>query len=445
MGNESKIMPDSEEETYSIIFKSLKHPARRRILRMLAEKPKTFSRILEDMGISSSHLTYHLENLGELVTKLDDGSYRLSSFGKAAVLTMKGVEESPNMQQKSAILASMKWRTFFASILIGIIFLAGFSFIQYNSLSKLSSEHSQLVSRFEQLSEDNSRLLSWGVATEKVMTFLKDVIQLDTTKYYATLDRNTIRYSAALGGITEETLTYRLTSDESELVVDFRFRNQTLSRYRLDVIEGSPIYSQAQPDNLIEITNNILQRYQNYTNSKYLEPLKNILMTTNEITNIEKTVDDIKFTISTQGNDAEIQWMYTTAGIDYPSKGVDLIFDNNILRTLTDGWYLFNVGSTEINVSKDEAIDIALKYLEGYSWNTTQDGDWVEVTDFVILDEPIVVRLLPHSREEPLSMIPFWYVTFYLDKIYPGNVNRIGVGVWADTGIVQDVITLAPE
>ena len=81
-------MPNSEEETYSIMFSSLKHPARRKILRMLADKPKNFSRILEEMGISSSHLTYHLENLGELVTKMDDGKYRLSTFGKAAVMTM---------------------------------------------------------------------------------------------------------------------------------------------------------------------------------------------------------------------------------------------------------------------------------------------------------------------------------------------------------------------
>ena len=50
-------MPNPEEETYSIIFTTLKHPARRKILRILAEKPKNFSRILDELGISSSHLT----------------------------------------------------------------------------------------------------------------------------------------------------------------------------------------------------------------------------------------------------------------------------------------------------------------------------------------------------------------------------------------------------
>ena len=67
-------MSGSEEEIYSIMFSSLKHPARRKILRMLAEESMTVSQLLEELGISSSHLTYHLENLGELVSKEENGN-----------------------------------------------------------------------------------------------------------------------------------------------------------------------------------------------------------------------------------------------------------------------------------------------------------------------------------------------------------------------------------
>jgi DNA-binding transcriptional ArsR family regulator len=58
----------TEEETYSLIYSSLKHPVRRKILRMLEIKPLTFSEILEVVSIDSGHLTYHLENLGDLIT-----------------------------------------------------------------------------------------------------------------------------------------------------------------------------------------------------------------------------------------------------------------------------------------------------------------------------------------------------------------------------------------
>ena len=93
-------MSDSEEAIYSTMFSSLRHPARRKILRMLSEKPMSFSRMLEELGISSSHLTYHLENLGELVSKAETGEYRLSTFGAAAVDTMRIVEEAPAVRSK---------------------------------------------------------------------------------------------------------------------------------------------------------------------------------------------------------------------------------------------------------------------------------------------------------------------------------------------------------
>lgn len=60
---------------------------------MLADKPLTFSEIQESLVIYSGHLSYHLESLGELVAHAQDGKYRLSSIGTAAVKLMGGVEE----------------------------------------------------------------------------------------------------------------------------------------------------------------------------------------------------------------------------------------------------------------------------------------------------------------------------------------------------------------
>lgn len=67
---------------------------------MLSKKPMSFSEMLEVLGVSSSFLTYHLENLGELVAKIDDNKYRLSSFGEAAIATMTKVEDIPTTASK---------------------------------------------------------------------------------------------------------------------------------------------------------------------------------------------------------------------------------------------------------------------------------------------------------------------------------------------------------
>ncbi len=82
-----------EEETYSLILSALKHPLRRKILRMLYDKPRSFSEILEVLSIDSGHLNYHIKSMGDIVTRTEDGKYTLSSVGLAAIELVGKVEE----------------------------------------------------------------------------------------------------------------------------------------------------------------------------------------------------------------------------------------------------------------------------------------------------------------------------------------------------------------
>ena len=116
-------MSDFEEDTYSVIFSSLKHPIRRGILRMLAGGSRSFSELQETLRIESGHLTYHLESLRHLVIKGEDGRYMLSSFGEAAVSMMHGVEEGP---------ISVPFRVAFSrGALLSLVMLGGFLYFQF--------------------------------------------------------------------------------------------------------------------------------------------------------------------------------------------------------------------------------------------------------------------------------------------------------------------------
>jgi len=158
-----------EEETYSTIFTSLKHPVRRKILRMLSGKPRNFSEMLEALGISSSHLTYHLENLGELVSKMDDGKYKLSTFGEAAVGTMSKVEEAPKVTEpKRPPSLPIKWKSFFAVLMIGLVVLAGVSYTQYQTLNRLSSEYEELKELVELVETEAASLRSEHILSLKL-------------------------------------------------------------------------------------------------------------------------------------------------------------------------------------------------------------------------------------------------------------------------------------
>jgi len=430
-------LPNSEEEPYSLMFSSLSHPARRKILRMLAEKPRNFSTILEALGISSSHLTYHLENLGELLTKMDDGRYKLSTFGEAAVMMMRGVEEPPETQQRH-LKMPLRWKAVLAVLLIGVIITSTVSCAQYMSFNQLSLDYQQmsedyetLEADYEQLAIENSRLLSWGTSPTTAVAFLRDVVYLDLTKYSSTLEGATVEYRSDLGGIVEEIMKWSLTYEGSKVDVTFRFRDASLSRYSLQVIEGTPYYSELQPTRLIDAAKAILERYQQYSGASHLGPMISMLETVEGDDNFERTSGNMKLIRSSGRSTIKLEFQYTTNNIDYQAKSVVLIFDNyGFLQSLSDNWPLYSVGSTQVNVSKEEAISIAMEYAKNCTW--TVNGE--TISNFTLVEDLATADLWPHAREDPLALIPYWYVRIPLDREYPEQVNLIAVGLWADTG-----------
>src|SRR5512147_2245624 len=118
-----------EDEIYSTMFTSLKHPVRRKILRMLGQKPMTFTEIVGELEISSPNLTYHLESLGELVYKMDNDRYKLSAFGHATINAMKSIEEVREVEPKRRTVTS-RWRIFSVGLLVAVIVLASFAALE---------------------------------------------------------------------------------------------------------------------------------------------------------------------------------------------------------------------------------------------------------------------------------------------------------------------------
>jgi DNA-binding transcriptional ArsR family regulator len=215
----------SEEEIYSIMFKSLKHPVRRRILGLLNDKPLGFMELVALLGLSSSHLTYHLESLGELVAKTEAGEYCLSSFGKATVSAMKGVEEAPELANRRPKKLARKWKAAFAALMIAVLLLSGFGVYQYYTINQLAASQSSLEA-------ENQQLLSWGIGAGTVADMLRSVVQLDTNRYKITLESNNLQYREDFD-VAEEVLAYSFAGASGDFTVSLRFRENHLSRYQL--------------------------------------------------------------------------------------------------------------------------------------------------------------------------------------------------------------------
>jgi DNA-binding transcriptional ArsR family regulator len=141
-------MTDFEEETYSTVFTSLRHPIRRKILRTLSAGPQNFSDLQRAFDIESSHLTYHLEGLGNLLLKTADGKYTLSSLGKTAVSMMRHVEEPPNIIPLHVSLSPKKWKLLVVALTMGIILLSVAFCFEYQNLSLPNNQSSSLLNKY---------------------------------------------------------------------------------------------------------------------------------------------------------------------------------------------------------------------------------------------------------------------------------------------------------
>jgi DNA-binding transcriptional ArsR family regulator/ribosomal protein L40E len=110
-------MPGSEEDPYSRIFSSLKHPTRRLLLRSLKEQPsKRFSKLQSELGIDSPTLSYHLDALAGLVERKGDG-YSLTEVGAAAFNLMGRVEETKRARN-SALSHRVRFGVGFVMVLV---------------------------------------------------------------------------------------------------------------------------------------------------------------------------------------------------------------------------------------------------------------------------------------------------------------------------------------
>jgi hypothetical protein len=270
-------------------------------------------------------------------------------------------------------------------------------------------------------------------APEKAMSFLTDVVRLDMTKYKATLVNHRVEYPSDLGGLAKEYVDYILESDESKLDVGCVFRNNTLDYCNLYVDKGSPLYVQPYT-NVLDETKGLLDRYQTYTGASHLQDLqvmRDMLDTVTEIKPMTSTVGNVKLVIST-GDYASFEWIYTSNGIDAPRKRIGFYFKQGYFWSFKGTWNIYSIGSTDINVSKEEAIRIAREHAENYTLKIWT-GNWT-VMNFTIVDEPLKAEF-SMERREPLTLYPFWHIQLYFDKAY-GTSNGIEVGIWADTGEV---------
>jgi hypothetical protein len=265
-----------------------------------------------------------------------------------------------------------------------------------------------------------------STAQEAALAFIENALPVDMTKYSATLTKYTDM------NWTADIVQYTLESEESVLVVNCYVQDNILIGCNLEPKSGTVITDKPYAS-LNDAAIGFLEKYQTYTERDSTEMI-NILSNVDATKNSTVTAGNVKLTVTKHdafGADMTgFYWTYTIDGVDYPL--LNFGFRNGVFIGLVDKRGIYKIGDTAVKVSKEQAINSAMKYIEAYSYAMPGGS---QVSGFNVTEERTVAEL--HSAVRDSSVLyPSWRVRLYLNQTYPGSVNAFVVGVWADSGEV---------
>lgn len=255
--------------------------------------------------------------------------------------------------------------------------------------------------------------------------FIANVLPIDFSKYTITLKNHVYDGETDL-------FIYTLDSDVSTLRVICLYRNSILLSCTLSADKGQLISDRTYV-NLVDAAKSILERYQSYTKI-YSANLIEMLSSIDATRDVNILSGNINFTkCTTKAYDIEVttfSWAYTVNGAKYTELIIE--FQNGIFHTLYDTRNIYTIGDTTVNITAEQAVNIAVNYSEAYSYSLT---DGRRISGFNITKDRSTARLVAYPVNSTV-LRPYWHVELFLNQTYPGSVVGLTIFVWANSGEV---------
>jgi hypothetical protein len=277
-------------------------------------------------------------------------------------------------------------------------------------------------------------------AQETALTFIEDVLPIDSSQYEITLSNYGVPKLPDLGAFkqndaNQEVLTYSLESKDSTVNVICTLYEGSVYICQAGARKGTVIADKTYA-NTADAAKSFLEKYQTYSNLDSTEmipmltnvdPTKNTTVTSG---NLKLTVTHQDLTGTAFGDMIGFRWVRTINGCEYLLT--EVAFSDGAFSSFIDHRVRYSIGDTTVNISKEQAIETAMEYIKTYSYQMSGDY-WI--SGFNITEEKTVANLIPTVREGNV-LYPHWSVTLYLNQTYPGSVTSLLLGIWADTGEV---------
>jgi hypothetical protein len=273
---------------------------------------------------------------------------------------------------------------------------------------------------------------------EKVINALKDVAGIDIDKYTINIDGY---WNSPTPGNEEmyrgeEDLDLTLKSDKSQIGVMSSCLNNSWFYMYMYIEAGSSSsvhYVNKLSDDPLVATREVLSRLQKFTGNPVISDIQKILESAKNINDLNgKTVGNIKCVVHTDPNIVESNGMYPVSGVYFmysvngaeSPKSIGVHFQNGFFKGFHDTWNLYPIGSEEMKVSGEQAIEMAREHA-------------IAAAESVSLEFPSdreVIAELSFEVRDDFMLYPFWFVEIPI--VYPLDESVYGwqEGIWADTG-----------
>ena len=282
---------------------------------------------------------------------------------------------------------------------------------------------------------------------KKGLAILNDVIGLDLTKYtITTRELQATQQTSYLGVIPKEDVEYDLKSGESNLRILDTFVDGELQMIHVLENDGQPKLAELfDKPNAVEMAKSFLSNYQTYAEDVVYGEMKSTLDCVDASKNFTRTIGSTQLNVSAIDSYTTFKWTYTTNGVVAHTKFLALGFTNGFLTAFVNNWQLYSIGSTSIQLSREEAVAIALDTARNHSWSAQLEEDTLDVANLnekrtswtaLVFDGSLGAN--ETRSEDPLMLYPVWCIALTLNKWY-GQLYGIQVDIWADTGEVRSV------
>jgi hypothetical protein len=214
------------------------------------------------------------------------------------------------------------------------------------------------------------------------------------------------------------------------------FIGEKIWNYRLRPLSTTADDSvNVSPNDCMIIAKNAINNYGDVFNAAYCLDFAQMVPTSLQTQNftIDKNNISIEITYYDSANQPEyvkVQWYEKADGnkLAFMSTSI-VIAKNGLVISLIDNLAIYDVATTQVNVSEEQAIDTAMPYIEAYAKENNRVTTSVNAVFFYSVDSISV-------RGNNRLIYPQWTVSAGFDNSNKSGVYGYAVMLWADNGEV---------